>query len=150
MFALICAWTNGWVNNQLETPGRFLWHHCNVTDFSPSSEQPGQHIINKPICYNNCYTKHGDIIINLTRKSMGAYNWYVKYHNAGISLEHIAFYVQKHMTPRAVCYNFLLVHNKPIGAPISVRWVYWRPSCIPYQHDQLTILQPGSWDCVAV
>ena len=34
MFALICAWTNGWVNNQdageFEAPLRTLWRHCNV------------------------------------------------------------------------------------------------------------------------
>ena len=40
IFSLICAWTNGWVNNQdwlseqlrlqwFETPSRSLWHHCN-------------------------------------------------------------------------------------------------------------------------
>ena len=32
MFSLICAWTNGCVNNRwlFETPSRLLWRHCTV------------------------------------------------------------------------------------------------------------------------
>ena len=32
-------------------------------------------------------------------------------------LKDIAFYVQKHITPRAVCYDFPLVSYKPLGSP---------------------------------
>ena len=33
MFSLICAWTNGWVNNG-ETPSRPLWRNCNTLKVS--------------------------------------------------------------------------------------------------------------------
>ena len=39
--------------------------------------------------------------------------------------EYIAFYVQKLTTPRAVCYNFPLVSDKPLGVPASLRQVYY-------------------------
>ena len=39
-------------------------------------------------------------------------------------LKDIVFYVQKHIAHRIVCYNFPLVHNKPLGAPVFVKLVY--------------------------
>ena len=34
VFSLICAWTNGWVNNRLfETPSRSLWCHCTEDNY---------------------------------------------------------------------------------------------------------------------
>ena len=60
-------------------------------------------------------------------KSMGAYCWYVKIQQWGYmdhGLKDIAFYVQKHTAPRAVCYNYPLVRDKPLGTPAYVRVVY--------------------------
>ena len=59
---------------------------------------------------------------------MGSYYWYVKipqcrYMEYGS--KDIALFVQKHMTLRAVCQNFPLVRDKPLGAPASVIRVYW-------------------------
>ena len=61
-------------------------------------------------------------------KSMGSYYWYVKipqcrYMEYGS--KDIALYVQKHMKLRAVCQNFPLLRDKLLGAPASVRRVYW-------------------------
>ena len=39
-------------------------------------------------------------------------------------IKYVAFYVQKHIAPQAVCYNFMLVHDKPQGAPAYGRVVY--------------------------
>ena len=39
-------------------------------------------------------------------------------------LKDIAFYVQKHITPCTVVITSLLVHDKPLGAPASVKRVY--------------------------
>ena len=39
----------------------------------------------------------------------------------GLELEYITFYVQKHLTPLAVCSVSQLVHNVPLGAPLFVR-----------------------------
>ena len=59
---------------------------------------------------------------------MGAYYWYVKIPQCGY-MEHgfkdIAYYVHKRIVPRAVCYNFPLVRDKPLGAPAFVRRVYF-------------------------
>ena len=51
-------------------------------------------------------------------------------------LNDIAFYVQKHIAHWAICYNFLLVQNKPLGVPTFVRLVYY---------DESVILQIFSW-----
>ena len=40
-------------------------------------------------------------------------------------LKDIAFYVQKHITPRAVCYNFPLARDKLLGVPALLRLVYY-------------------------
>ena len=40
-------------------------------------------------------------------------------------LQQISFYVQKHIVAMAMCYNRALVHDKPLGAPASVRRVYY-------------------------
>ena len=58
---------------------------------------------------------------------MGAYYWYIKipqwrYMDHG--LKDIAFYVKKQIAPRAVCYNYPLVYDKPLGTPAYVRVVY--------------------------
>ena len=58
---------------------------------------------------------------------MGAYYWYVKIPQYGY-MEHgkniILLYVKKHMAPRALCYNFPLVRDKPLGAPAFARLIY--------------------------
>ena len=57
----------------------------------------------------------------------GAYYWYVKISQCG-NMEHglkdLAFYVQKHIASWAVCNNFPLVRDKPLGVPVFVRLVY--------------------------
>ena len=40
-------------------------------------------------------------------------------------LKDIAFYVQKHITPCTVVKTSLLVRDKPLGAPASVKRVYF-------------------------
>ena len=58
---------------------------------------------------------------------MGAYYWYVKIPQSGYmehELKDIAFFVKKHIAHRAVCYNFPLVRDKPLGAPAYGRVVY--------------------------
>ena len=42
-----------------------------------------------------------------------------------LGLKDIAFHVQKHKTPCAVVITSLLVRDKPLGVPASVRLVYW-------------------------
>ena len=37
----------------------------------------------------------------------------------------IAFYVQKHITPCTIVITSLLVRDKPLGSPASVKGVYW-------------------------
>ena len=58
---------------------------------------------------------------------IGVCYWCVNIPQCGY-MEHgfkdIAFRVKKHIAPRAVCYNFSLVHNKPLGAPAYVKLVY--------------------------
>ena len=39
-------------------------------------------------------------------------------------LKYIMFYVQKPIAPLTMCYNLLLVRNKPLGAPAFVKLVY--------------------------
>ena len=39
-------------------------------------------------------------------------------------LKDIAFYVKKHITPSTVVINSLLVRDKPLGAPASVKRVF--------------------------
>ena len=60
-------------------------------------------------------------------KSLGCY-WYVKIPQCGCmehGLKHITFYVQKHITSLALCYNPSLVGGKPLGVQASVKLVYW-------------------------
>ena len=60
-------------------------------------------------------------------KSIGAYYWYVKKQQSGYmehGLKDIAFYVKKHLAPRAVCYDFPLVRDKTLWPPAYVRVVY--------------------------
>ena len=63
-----------------------------------------------------------------TTKLLGVCYWCVKipqcrYMKHG--LKHIKIYVQKHIAPLAMCYNPPLVCDKPLGAPASVKLVYW-------------------------
>ena len=39
-------------------------------------------------------------------------------------LKHISFYVQKRVVAMGMCCNPVLVRDKPLGAPASVKWVY--------------------------
>ena len=55
-------------------------------------------------------------------------------------LKDIAFYVQKHITPCTVVITSLLVHDKPLGAPTSVKRVY----CGTYQHPSMIYLSNHS------
>ena len=71
-----------------------------------------------------------------------------KYRNAGIwsrELKYIALYFQKLIIPRAVCYNFPLVRDKPLGAPTSVRRLYYAMKlvavCKLRRHDRYRV--PG-------
>ena len=38
-------------------------------------------------------------------------------------LKDVAFYIQKHIAHRPICYNFLLVRDTPLGAPAFVKLV---------------------------
>ena len=61
-------------------------------------------------------------------KSMGTYYWCVRIPQCGYmkhGLKHILFYIEKHPAHRAVCYNFLFVRDKPLGAPTFVKIVYF-------------------------
>ena len=61
-------------------------------------------------------------------------------------LKHIKFYVQKHIAILAMCYNPALVRDKPLGAPASVKQVYWMACII----SPLTLLPPPDLDCKTV
>ena len=37
----------------------------------------------------------------------------------------ITFYVQKHIAALEMCHNQLLVRDKPLGSPASMKLVYW-------------------------
>ena len=61
-------------------------------------------------------------------KSMGAYFWYVKIPQCGWmehGLKDIVFFVQNHITLCTVVITSLLVRDKPLGVPASVKRVYW-------------------------
>ena len=107
-------------------------------DFPPSGEQAGQHKLAHTLQLTGgcraifhkycCYTKQGGIITNLN-EIWRAYYWYVKIPQCGYmehGLKDIAFYVQKHIRTRAVCHNFLCFATSHLGAPASVRRVYYR------------------------
>ena len=62
-------------------------------------------------------------------KSLGVCYWYVnipqcRYMWHGLKL--IMFYVQKHIAALEMCHNQPLVRHKPLGAPASVKLVYWK------------------------
>ena len=66
-------------------------------------------------------------------KSMRIYYWYIKVPQCGYmghGLRNITFYVQKHIAYRVVCHNFLLVRDKPLVAPASVKQVYFISTAI--------------------
>ena len=42
-------------------------------------------------------------------------------------------YVQKHIAHRAVCFNFPLVRDKPLGAPAFVKLVYLHTACFVFE-----------------
>ena len=59
---------------------------------------------------------------------MGAYFWYVKIPQCGWmehGLKDIVFYAQNHITLCTVVITSLLVRDKPLGVPASVKRVYW-------------------------
>ena len=61
-------------------------------------------------------------------KSLGVCYWCVKIPQCGYmehGLKHITYYVQKHIAALVMCYNPALVRDKPLGAPTSVKLVYW-------------------------
>ena len=61
-------------------------------------------------------------------KSLGVCYWCVKIPQCGYmehGSKHITFYVQKHIAALAMCYNPALVRDKQLGAPASVKLVYW-------------------------
>ena len=43
-------------------------------------------------------------------------------------IKHIMFCVQKHIAALVMCYYPGLVRDKPVGAPVSVKLVYWIPT----------------------
>ena len=60
----------------------------------------------------------------------------------GIWIKRNAFYVQKHIAKRTVSYNFLLVRDKPLGAPAFVKIVYsvfLSPHCCTFSVAFLSI-----------
>ena len=59
---------------------------------------------------------------------IGVFNWCVKMPQCVYvehELKYITFYVQKHIAALAVCYNPALVRVKPLGAPTSLKLVYY-------------------------
>ena len=42
-----------------------------------------------------------------------------------LGLKHISFYVQKRVVAMGMCYNPVLVRDKPLGSPTSVKRVYY-------------------------
>ena len=59
-------------------------------------------------------------------KSLGVCYWYAKITHGYMEhgLKNVAFYVQKHIAPWAICYNRLLVRDMPLEVPAFVRLVY--------------------------
>ena len=74
----------------------------------------------------------------------GTYYGYVKIWQCGYmehGLKYIAFCVKKkHIAHKTVCYNFPLVHDKPLGTPAFVKLVYSfqssRPSPLQWRHNE--------------
>ena len=63
-----------------------------------------------------------------SKKSVGVCYWCVKIPQCNYmehELKHIPFYVQKHISALATCYNRRLIHDKPLGALASMTLVYW-------------------------
>ena len=61
-------------------------------------------------------------------KSLGVCYWYVKIPQCGYmghALQLIRFYVKKRIAALGGCHNLPLVHDTPLGAPASVKLVYW-------------------------
>ena len=76
MFSLICAWINGWVNNDKagETSSRPVWRHCNAQLNSISKNDPWQ-------SYN-----YGKIsIINMWRFIYPKCNRVIQHHISGLN-----------------------------------------------------------------
>ena len=61
-------------------------------------------------------------------------------------LKDIAFYVQKHITACTVVITSLLVRDKPLGAPASVKWVYVLTFWLS-KHARRVPLQHGPIQC---
>ena len=54
-------------------------------------------------------------------------------------LKDIALYVQKHITPCTVVITSLLVHNKPLEAPASVKWDYFSITLLPFTSENVVL-----------
>ena len=84
-------------------------------------------------------------------RSLGVCYWLVIITQCGHmehGLKHITFYVQKHIAALVMCYNAVLVRDKPIGAPAFVKksfsgyqwfrknvlWIRWRCSNCPARY----------------
>ena len=60
-------------------------------------------------------------------KPLGVYYWGVKIPQFGYmehGLKYNMFYIEKHKAPQAMCYDPMLVCDKPLGAPTFVKLVY--------------------------
>ena len=107
--------------------------------FSPSGEQPEHRILAHElwqltagcieISHKYCwYTKRVGITTTLTLRNdwgmlLMCQNTTMRVYGARI--KDITFYVQKHTEPLAMCYNTTLVSDKLLGAPASVKLVYY-------------------------
>ena len=77
-------------------------------------------------------------------KSLGVCYWCVKIPQCGYmeqGLKQIAFYVQQHIVAMAMCYNPALVCDKPLGAPASVKRVYYIMHIRPKRVNHTTQLK---------
>ena len=77
-----------------------------------------------------CYTKRGSVTTNLSlRNNRGYVSDVSKFHYAGIGhgWKRITFYVQKRIATLERCHNQLLVPDKPLGVPTSVK----QPAYLP-------------------
>ena len=114
-------------------------------DFSHSGEHPEQHELAHTLWQLTddisqifhkycCNTKHGGIKTNLTQQNLwGHITDMSKYHNADKWYMDQRYCVLCSKTYNTLhrCHNFLLVRDKPLGAPTSVKWVYGLLSAAP-------------------
>ena len=103
--------------------------------FSPSTEQPEQHILaykqnnQLQVIFMLLYKIWGYYNRFDSMKSLGLYYWYVKMPRCGCvhhGLEYITFCVQKYITHLVACSGPLLVCNGLLGVPTLVKLTYTR------------------------